>query len=377
MKLSISKKLFLSYVAAVLLVSGSTGTYFYFSAIDSVMASLQGRLKNSAAMIAQMLDARQMEELRTEQDVDHPSYLAHLALIRELKQSNPDIAYLYVMRLDGEKVFFVLDSDQTERQALPGLEYLSPLPSLIRGFQTPSFDQKINSDQWGSFLSGYAPIKNGNGHYLVGVDMRADEVARKTRKLQISGVLSLSGSLLLAFICSLFLSSHFVRRIHLLSSQCKAIAQGQVGEPLNFRAGDEFDHLIKAFNAMSGRLAEARDENRTSWKVLERANEELERKVTDRTRELSETNETLLKEIAARKQANEEKETLIAELQQTLSQIKTLRGMLPICSSCKKIRDDKGYWNQIETYIRERSDADFSHGICPDCARRLYPEFYK
>ena len=55
----------------------------------------------------------------------------------------------------------------------------------------------------------------------------------------------------------------------------------------------------------------------------------------------------------------------------------TTSGLLPICSSCKKIRDDKGYWNQIEGYIREHSDATFSHGICPDCTKALYPEYYK
>ena len=56
-------------------------------------------------------------------------------------------------------------------------------------------------------------------------------------------------------------------------------------------------------------------------------------------------------------------------------EIKQLRGMLPICSSCKKIRDDKGYWNQIEVYIKDHSDAEFSHGICPECVKKLYPNF--
>ena len=55
-------------------------------------------------------------------------------------------------------------------------------------------------------------------------------------------------------------------------------------------------------------------------------------------------------------------------------EIKTLSGLLPICASCKKIRDDKGYWNQIEAYIRDRSEAEFSHSICPKCAKRLYPD---
>ena len=62
------------------------------------------------------------------------------------------------------------------------------------------------------------------------------------------------------------------------------------------------------------------------------------------------------------------------KLQLALSEVKALSGLLPICTSCKKIRDDKGYWNQIELYIRDRSEAEFSHGICPDCAKILYPD---
>jgi len=70
-----------------------------------------------------------------------------------------------------------------------------------------------------------------------------------------------------------------------------------------------------------------------------------------------------------------EKENKIDELKTALNEIKTLRGIIPICSSCKKIRDDKEHWNQIEMYIQEHSDAEFSHGICPECAEKLYPEY--
>lgn len=69
-----------------------------------------------------------------------------------------------------------------------------------------------------------------------------------------------------------------------------------------------------------------------------------------------------------------EKEHLIEELQDALGEVKTLSGLIPICASCKKIRDDSGYWNRIETYIEARSEADFSHGICPECAKTLYPD---
>ena len=65
------------------------------------------------------------------------------------------------------------------------------------------------------------------------------------------------------------------------------------------------------------------------------------------------------------------------ELQKALSEVKKLSGFIPICASCKKIRDDEGYWQQIEAYISNRSEALFSHGICPDCARKLYPELFE
>ena len=71
-------------------------------------------------------------------------------------------------------------------------------------------------------------------------------------------------------------------------------------------------------------------------------------------------------------QMNERKK-LITELQDSIAAVKILRGLLPICASCKKVRDDKGYWKQIETYITEHSEAEFSHGLCPDCIEKLYP----
>lgn len=85
----------------------------------------------------------------------------------------------------------------------------------------------------------------------------------------------------------------------------------------------------------------------------------------------------LITDITRRKQLEEERERIIGELQRALSQVKTLSGLLPICASCKKIRDDQGYWNQIETYIKNHSQATFTHGICPECMKKMYPEVYE
>jgi PAS domain S-box-containing protein len=81
------------------------------------------------------------------------------------------------------------------------------------------------------------------------------------------------------------------------------------------------------------------------------------------------------RDITERKHADEERERLITELQNAVADIKVLSGLVPICANCKKIRDDKGYWTQLEAYIQAHSQARFSHGVCPDCMKKLYPDF--
>ncbi|MDD5676521.1 MAG: response regulator [Kiritimatiellae bacterium] len=75
-----------------------------------------------------------------------------------------------------------------------------------------------------------------------------------------------------------------------------------------------------------------------------------------------------------RKQALLEKDRLIEQLQEALTNVKTLSGLLPICASCKQIRDDKGYWHQVESYIQQYSSAVFTHGLCPKCSQKIYPK---
>lgn len=81
------------------------------------------------------------------------------------------------------------------------------------------------------------------------------------------------------------------------------------------------------------------------------------------------------RDITSRKRTEGERNRLIDELKEALTKVKTLSGLLPICASCKKIRDDKNDWQPLEVFIKARSDADFSHGMCPDCMEKLYPEY--
>jgi PAS domain S-box-containing protein len=83
----------------------------------------------------------------------------------------------------------------------------------------------------------------------------------------------------------------------------------------------------------------------------------------------------VVQDIAERKRIETERENLILELQRAFEHVKTLKGILPICASCKKVRDDRGYWEQVEAYVSRHTDAQFSHGLCPDCMARIYPDY--
>jgi DNA-binding response OmpR family regulator len=89
---------------------------------------------------------------------------------------------------------------------------------------------------------------------------------------------------------------------------------------------------------------------------------------------LRQVNEQLQTELAERKRTEVERDQLIRDLQSALANVKSLSGLLPICAGCKKIRDDKGYWSQVESYVQKHSEAKFSHGMCPDCLKKWYPE---
>lgn len=134
-------------------------------------------------------------------------------------------------------------------------------------------------------------------------------------------------------------------------------------EGLEMGAGD---YIVKPFNPSLVRL---RVRNHLE---LKRQRDLL----TARTEELQRLNSELAREVEERCSVQLSNELLISELRTAVAEVKTLSGLLPICASCKKVRDDQGYWSQIETYIRKHSDISFSHGLCLECAHKLYPDFY-
>ena len=112
-------------------------------------------------------------------------------------------------------------------------------------------------------------------------------------------------------------------------------------------------------------------------KELQAYRNDLESLIQKRTDELLKTNEMLKTEVLERQAIDEDRKKLVDDLQEALDNIKTLKGLIPICSSCKNIRDDKGFWNEVEVYLGKHTDIEFSHSLCPDCMKKHYPEEYK
>ena len=100
-------------------------------------------------------------------------------------------------------------------------------------------------------------------------------------------------------------------------------------------------------------------------------------RLLERLKETEAEKARLREEVAALKRLRDDRDDMIRDLMRALSGIKLLHGLLPICSSCNKIRDDRGSWNLLETYICEHSEAAFTHGLCPECERQLYPQLFK
>ncbi len=191
-------------------------------------------------------------------------------------------------------------------------------------------------------------IKGNTGegwHTIIFVPQKkAVEVANQTTRLIFfAGLLFL----FLVVVIALFLGRFIAKPIVNLAKNAGQIGRGSFQTRVKILSNDEIGYLAKSFNRMVVNL----DKTMTS-------------------------RDNLQAEVEQRKKTEAEKEKVIIELNEALSKVELLSGFLPICVSCKKIRDDNGYWNRIESYIKAHSMAEFSHSICPECAKRLYPEIY-
>jgi two-component system, cell cycle sensor histidine kinase and response regulator CckA len=234
----------------------------------------------------------------------------------DLMETEKDIVYAYVLDTDG------CDVAHTFAHLIPQDLKLAHQADLMQPFSS-----KILSTDKGSVQDIAVPLLQGEiGMLHIGFSERAIE--KDVSDIEKSIVLFSVAALLLGVTASLVLSRAITQPLLTLACAAEAFGRGELHTHVAIASNDEVGELGKTFNSMARK----------------------------------------------RRQIEAEREDLIRNLQEALAKVKLLSGFLPICTSCKKIRDDKGYWNQIESYISTHSDVEFSHSVCPECAKKLYPD---
>jgi methyl-accepting chemotaxis protein len=262
--------------------------------------------------------------------------------IQKLNQHSDIKELSKVKFIDGSPFFVVLRRGETMEQ------------SCLRCHSEPEMAPKELLEYYGSDRS----FGRYEGEVVSAISIRIPLASAYSDVNQIILFLSVLSILALLLISGLatFLGKRWIYDpISYIGSKAKDISENpqKIGIQIDLPASKELSDLGSAFNSMSSQLKVER--------------EQLEETISKRTQELRETNNALEKEVLL-------KENTICDLEKAMSEIKTLSGLLPICSHCKKIRDDTGYWNQLEKYIHEHSDVKFSHGICQECAKKHYPD---
>jgi sensor domain CHASE-containing protein len=277
-------------------------------------------------------------------------------------------ALIFGRYLDNEEVKHIAESQQIVLAIfpLPLAQSSAQQRDILQTMQQTGEKLAVQSDGEDS-VSAFLQINDITGNPLMLLEAKLERSIYQRGLQAISTLqwLFLLLSIVICLVVALVLElqvvtpvMHLMHSVLRIGSQTDAYARVLEHGPLEIR------HLAASINRMLDTLARCGAE-------LDKTNCSLAKQNKD----IGAANTQLQEEIAERKALEKERERLISELQEALAQVKTLSGFLPICAACKKIRDDKGYWNQIEEYLRTRIDVQFSHGICPDCAKKLYGDF--
>jgi|GEM_PF-1856100 len=290
--------------------------------------------------------------------INYASYKDAVPLLDDYKESNHEgfakgMMGTYLMigvdTLPGDMGMYLVSSDaEATDDGWPGI----PIGTLFRSF-VPFFKirhkiythHELITDNFYKSLSGSIPILDEHNDTIavLGVDYSVGPELNKLIKLKWICIVLILCSFILSFLLSFIISTFLNRSLKLLIEGAKNIGQGNFQTRISVPSNDEFAILAQEINNMTQNL-----------------------------QKITVSMDKLEIEIIQRKQLQKEKQKVIEALEIALDEIKTLKGIVPICAKCKKIRDEKGHWNTLESYIEKHSDASFSHGVCPECLDALY-----
>ncbi|SDB60457.1 adenylate cyclase [Desulfonatronum thiosulfatophilum] len=265
----LSVKLFFGILLIAFMASGATGSYFYFQAKNALLDSIRQQLKATAKMASMLVDGDVLQQLTHPSQMTSPEYFAIQDLMGAIAQSNEEYLYAYTMRLENGQVRFIVDSPAHDDDGdgvfsddeLPeplGALYPDPPEELIHGFVRPSSDQHPHHDQWGTTMSGYAPILNGSGQPigLIGIDMSIDRVESKLASIRRAGLVSLGIALLVAVLMGWYFSRRIFQPLVAMQHALARVGEGDYSIQLDESGRDEIAASAKTYNAMARELQE-------------------------------------------------------------------------------------------------------------------------
>ena len=267
--MSLATRLFIAVFAITFLVSGATGSYFYYQARDTIYQTLRQELRGAAASGATMISGDELLQLVSSEQADSRIYGEIQKVLGAIALGNPDFLYAYTMRMDGSTVRFVVDSPPSDDDGdgtisddeLPadiGEEYPDTTDQLLHGFIMSSVDVEPSCDEWGCYLSGYAPIRTVSGQSvgLLGIDMTVGRVDAKLNGIRVAGFVSLGIGGVLALALTLTFSRRIVRPVKELQKAFADVADGNYDISLVPHQRDEIGDLTSSFNGLVQELRE-------------------------------------------------------------------------------------------------------------------------
>ncbi|MBI5641708.1 MAG: HAMP domain-containing protein [Nitrospirae bacterium] len=289
------------------------GAATIFFATTVLHERLLVKLQKRGVSIARHLAASGINPILTEKDFELEM------ILRDVRSAEEDIEYIFIMNPKDEVLAHTF-----------GTGFPVGLRGINRAASGSEHSTKRLITEKGEILDIAIPLMKGQLGVLH-LGMSGKTVEKDLNDVILSIVWIIVGVSVAGIGTAVALDMMITRPILELAEAARAVGGGDLDRKISVTCEDEIGQLGMTFNSM----------------------------------------------IEKRKKAEEDQERLILQLQESIAKIKTLSGLLPICSSCKKIRDDKGYWNHLESYISSKSYAEFSHGICPDCLKQLYPDFRK
>lgn len=254
---SLITKLTVGFIILILIVSGMTFFYTYNETKNALKDRMQDELKAVASVAATQINGDAVAALKTG-DEGTAQFKAIDDQLNAMRASNPDIKYIYIMRDTGADVQFVVDADygKSDDAAKIGDVYDQTNEQLLAGFTGPSVDKEFTTDQWGSVLSGYAPVKDARGNVvgLLGVDMDSGRVIQQQDFIGSTIYVIVGISVLIAAIMIGFFITTIARDINKLNRSAENISKGDLDVIVDVKRKDEVGELADSFSRMVASL---------------------------------------------------------------------------------------------------------------------------